>query len=145
LQALKRGIVELADIVVINKADIDPTAAERAQYQFAGALSMLRSSSPPWRPTVLMVSALHKTGINDFWTEIERFRKVMTESAALEAKRQRQAIDWMWALIDSSLRSRFRNHLHVRGNLESLSRAVIAGQVTPAAAARQLLGYAETP
>jgi LAO/AO transport system kinase len=144
LQALKRGIVELADIIVINKADIDPTAAERAQHQFAGALSMLRSSSPPWRPSVVSVSALLKTGIANFWAEIERFRKVMTESGALAAKRQRQAIDWMWALIDSSLRSRFRNHPQVRRDLEPLSRAVLAGQLTPAAAASQLLGYLET-
>ena len=141
LQALKKGIVELADITVINKADVDSRAAERAQQQFAGALSMLRSNSPPWQPSGVLVSALLKTGIDNFWAEIERFRKVMSESAALEPKRQRQAIDWMWTLIDSALRNRFRSHPEVRHNLESLSRAVIAGHLTPAAAADRLLGY----
>lgn len=141
LQALKKGIVELADIIVINKADLDAKAAERAQHQFAGALSMLRSNSPPWQASVVSVSALLKKGIDTFWAEIDRFRKVMSAGGALEAKRQRQALDWMWSLIDSELRNRFRNHPEVRRNLDSLSRAVVAGQLTPAAAAGRLLGY----
>jgi GTPase len=143
LQALKKGIVELADIIVINKADVDPKAAERAQHQFAGALSMLQSGSPPWRPSVAMVSALHQKGIDEFCAEIERFRKVMTETGTLTVKRQRQAVSWMWALIDSGLRYRFRNHPQVRRQLERLSTSVAAGQLTPAAAAGQLLGYLE--
>ena len=141
LQAIKKGIVELADIVVINKADIDPEAAERAKQQFAGALSMLRSASPHWRPPVLVASATAGTGIDAFWAEIERYRKVMTESGELQAKRQRQAVDWMWTLIDSGLRSRFRHHPQVRHDLEPVSRAVADGRMTPAAAAHRLLGY----
>jgi GTPase len=142
LQALKKGIVELADIIVINKADLDSIAAERTQQQFAGALSLLQSNNL-WQPPVVLVSALLKTGINTFWAEIERFHQVMSESGALQAKRQRQAIDWMWTIIDSSLRSRFRNHPEVERHLESLSAAVVAGRLTPAAAAAQLLGYAD--
>jgi LAO/AO transport system kinase len=143
LQAMKRGIVELADVVVINKADIDPPAAERARHQFAGALSMLRSASPSWQPIVLAVSAATGTGINVFWTEIERFRDVMTAAGDFEAKRRRQAIDWMWTLIDAGLRSRFRQNAQVRHDLESVSRAVAAGRITPAAAATRLLTYLE--
>jgi LAO/AO transport system kinase len=141
LQAMKRGIVELADVVVINKADIDPPAAERARHQFAGALSMLRSASPSWQPIVLAVSAATGTGINVFWTEIERFRDVMTAAGDFEAKRRRQAIDWMWTLIDAGLRSRFRQNAQVRHDLEPVSRAVAAGRITPAAAATRLLTY----
>jgi len=141
LQAIKKGIVELADIIVVTKADIDPQAAALAKHQFVGALSMLRSASAHWRPPVVTLSAVAGTGIDAFWGEIERFRKVMTESGELEAKRQRQAVDWMWTLIGSGLRARFRQHPQVRHSLETISRAVAAGGQTPAAAAHRLLGY----
>jgi LAO/AO transport system kinase len=74
-------------LLVINKADIDPEAAERTQHHFAGALSMLRSMSAHWRPPVLLVSALAGTGIDRFWAEIQRFRDTMTDSGELEGKR----------------------------------------------------------
>jgi LAO/AO transport system kinase len=141
LQAIKKGIVELADVILINKADIDRSAAERARHQFVAGLSMLRSASPYWSPSVLTVSATVPTGIENFWAEVERYRKIMTESGELQARRQRQALAWMWTLIDSSLRSRFRHHPQVQHNLDSVSRAVAAGNMTPAAAATQLLGY----
>jgi LAO/AO transport system kinase len=141
LQALKRGIAELADIVVINKADLDPPAAERARQQFSGALSFLRPVSSAWQPPVLAVSATAGTGIDRFWNEIERFREVMNAEGILMAKRQHQALAWMWSLIETGLQTRFRQHPQVRHNLEPLSRAVAAGQMTPTAAAQQLLGY----
>ncbi len=145
LQAIKKGIVELADVVVINKADLDPEAAALAKHQFAGALAMLRGASPRWRPPVVAVSAATRAGIAEFWAEVERFRRVMAEGGELEVKRQRQAIDWMWTLIDNGLRARFRQHPQVRHHLESVCRAVAAGGTTPAIAARRLLGYLESP
>ena len=144
LQAIKKGIVELADIIVVNKADIDPKAAALAKHQFTGALSMLRSASPNWRPPVVTLSAAAGTGIDAFWAEIERHRKVMTETGELEAKRQRQAVEWMWTLIDSGLRSRFRQHAQVRHSLDAYSHAVAGGGMTPAAAAYRLLGYLDS-
>jgi LAO/AO transport system kinase len=154
LQAIKKGIVELADIVVITKADIDPKATELARQQFAGALSLLQSASPGWSPPVLAVSALSclrgagsgiaaSSGITDFWAHIESYRELMTASGEFQAKRQRQAVDWMWVLIDSELRGRFRHHPKVRSQLSRLSRAVAAGERAPAAAAHELLGYLE--
>jgi LAO/AO transport system kinase len=143
LQAIKKGIVERADVIVINKADIDPRAAERARQQFVAALSMLRGDSANWHPPVLCLSAAQRTGIDAFWNEIERYRRVMADNGDLEARRQRQAIDWMWAVIDTSLRNRFRDDPQVRRNLDPVSRAVLAGQMSPAAAARRLLGYSE--
>jgi LAO/AO transport system kinase len=140
LQAIKRGIVELADIVVINKADIDRAAAQRAQHQFAAALALLRSASPDWRPPVILASATTTLGIDALWTAIEHFRKVMTESGDFEARRRRQAVEWMWTLIDCGLNSRFRQHPRVRQDLDEVSRAVANGRTTPAAAAHQLLG-----
>lgn len=141
LQAIKKGIVELADIIVINKADIDPKAAQFARHQFEGALSMLRAASANWRPPVVTASSTGKSGIDAFWAEVERFRKLMTESGELEAKRRRQSIDWMWTLIDGELRRRFRQHPAVKQSLEAVNRAVAAGSMTPAGAATRLLDY----
>jgi LAO/AO transport system kinase len=141
LQAIKKGIVEIADLVVINKADIDPTAAERARHQMQSALTMLRPASPRWKTPVLAVSALGNQGIEAFWKEIERHRDTMTAGGEFAEKRKRQALDWMWALIDSALRAQFRHHPAVKSHLPALTRAVAAGTVTPAAAAHRLLDY----
>ncbi len=141
LQAIKRGIVELADIVVINKADIDRGAAERARQQFAGAVAMLHTTSRHWRPPVLVASAAAAMGIDALWTAIECYRKVVTESGEFHARRGRQAVDWMWTLIDGGLRGRFCQHPPVRHDLADVSRAVADGRMTSGAAAHQLLGY----
>ncbi|MDT3737498.1 MAG: methylmalonyl Co-A mutase-associated GTPase MeaB [Denitratisoma sp.] len=141
LQAIKKGIVELADLVVINKADIDPKAAQFAKHQFENALSLLRSTSARWRPKVLTLSAQTGAGVAAFWQEIERHRKTLEASGELAQKRRRQALDWMWTLIDAELRSRFRHHEGVKQDLEKVSRAVTAGSITPAAAAHRLLGH----
>jgi LAO/AO transport system kinase len=151
LQAIKKGIVELADIVVVTKADIDPRAAELARQQFAGVLSLLPSASPGWTAPVLAVSAVSwlrdsaskVSGIDDVWKQIECYREQMMATGEFQAKRQRQAVDWMWALIDNGLRGRFRHHPKVRHHLGEISRAVAAGLRTPAAAAHELLGYLE--
>ncbi len=140
LQAIKKGIIELADLIVINKTDIDPPAALVAKHQFEWALSMLQTASPNWRPQVIALSAAQKTGIDLFWAEIARFRKLMTASGELEAKRRRQAIDWMWTLIDSGLHKRFRELPDVRRQLEAVSQSVATGSMSAAAAACRLLG-----
>jgi LAO/AO transport system kinase len=141
LQAIKKGIVELADLVVINKADLDPKAAAFAKRQFETALGLLRPPSAHWRPPVLTLSARTGAGVAAFWAEIERHRKIMQERGALAEKRRRQALDWMWTLIDGELRNRFRQHEGVKRDLEKVSRAVTAGSMTPAAAAQRLLDH----
>jgi LAO/AO transport system kinase len=140
LQAIKKGIMELADLVVFNKADLDPTAAQMAASQMRGALGMLRSASSAWRPPVLTLSASRKEGIENFWHTIEDFRAKLTVSGDFAARRQHQALAWMWQQIDSGLRSRFREHAGIKAALPDLSRAVEAGTVTPSAAAQRLLG-----
>jgi LAO/AO transport system kinase len=141
LQAIKKGIMELADLIVINKADIDPMAAMRAQSQLKTALHMLRPASPNWTVPVLMLSALQKQGIADFWNEVARYRAVLSKTGEFDAKRRHQALAWMWDLIDAGLRSRFRGHARVRHDLPALSRAVEEGLTTPSAAAQRLLDY----
>ncbi|MBL8438044.1 MAG: methylmalonyl Co-A mutase-associated GTPase MeaB [Zoogloeaceae bacterium] len=141
LQAMKKGIMEIADLIVINKADIDAAAATRAKAQMLSALHMLRSASPNWTVPVLTLSALKKDGVVDFWNEVKRYREAMTASGEFAAKRRHQALAWMWELIDQGLRHRFRGHPQVRHALPQLSGAVEAGVTTPAAAAGRLLSY----
>ena len=141
LQAIKKGIVEIADLVVINKADIDPRAAALARSQMQMAMHMLRPMHAQWRPTVLTLSALQKQGIDAFWKEIERYRATMEGCGEFADRRRRQALDWMWAQIDSGLRHRFLAHPAVRADLETISAAVAAGRTTPSAAAQTLLDH----
>jgi LAO/AO transport system kinase len=139
LQAIKKGIVEIADLVAINKADIDPTAAQVVRAQWKNALHMLRPTSPNWTPPVIMLSALHKEGIADFWTQVENYCAALTPTGEFAARRRRQSIDWMWSLIDSGLRQYFRQHPLVRSSLAELTLAVSEGRTTPGAAANRLL------
>ena len=142
LQAIKKGIVELADIIVYNKRDLDPVAAERAMGQMAGALTLLRPASAHWRPCVLGLSALQRDGIPGFWNEVVRCRDAFAASGELATKRRRQALAWTWKLIDEGLRGRFRDDRRVRDALPAVLEQVAAGRLTPNAAAAQLLdGY----
>jgi len=139
LQAIKRGIVELVDVVAVNKADIDPKAAELARTQIANALSMLRPHEIGWAAPVVALSALKAEGIDGFWHECERFRDTLTASGALAAKRRRQALDWMSALVEHELHARFYQHPAVKQELAAVREAVAEGSMTPAAAAAKLL------
>jgi len=139
LQAIKRGIVELVDVVAVNKADIDPKAAELARTQIANALSMLRPHEENWTAPVVTLSALKARRIDGFWRECERFRDALTASGALAAKRRRQALDWMSALVEHELHARFYQHPAVKRELAAVREAVAEGSMTPAAAAERLL------
>lgn len=142
LQALKKGIIELADMVVVNKADLDARAAELAAAQVRNIVALLAPASPHWTPPVLAVSALTGAGVPELWNHVERYHETMTATGEFQARRRRQAVDWMWSLIDTELRARFRRHSAVRENLDRLTEAVTRGTVEPAAAARELLAAA---
>ena len=142
LQAIKKGIMELADLVVFNKADLDPTAAQLAAAQMRSALSMLHPASANWQPPVLTLSAIRKDGLVEFWRVIERFRSVLAATGEFEAKRRHQALAWMWQQIDAGLRGRFREDPAVKTALAELSVSVESGATTPAAAAQRLLALA---
>jgi LAO/AO transport system kinase len=139
LQAIKKGIVEIADMVVINKADINPKAAQVARAQWKHALHMLRPASPNWSPPVIALSALHKEGVTEFWTQVEKYCAALTPTGELAARRQRQSVDWMWSLIHAGLQQYFQQHPLVQANLAELSQAVAEGRTTPGAAAHRLL------
>ena len=148
LQAIKRGVMELADLVVINKADIDAAAATRAQAQITSSLRLLGLHGNPdrahhdaqvWHPRVIQISALSSQGIDGFWAAVSEFRNLQTRSGALAARRQQQALAWMWERIDAGLKQSFRNNPAVRRQLPILSAAVQSGQMAASTAARQLL------
>jgi LAO/AO transport system kinase len=142
LQAIKRGIVELVDLVVVNKADLDPKAAELARTQIANAFSMLRPRAAHWSPPVLGLSALTGAGLEPFWDEVERFRAAAVASGAAAARRRRQALDWTTALVEHELRARFYQHPAVKADFAAVQTAVAEGRMTPAAAAARLLAAA---
>jgi LAO/AO transport system kinase len=142
LQAIKKGIVELADLIVINKADLAPAKAAEAQHTLKSALAILRPASARWQPPVLALSALDGKGVPAFWIEVERFRDLMQASGDFAARRRDQARDWMWHLIDERLRADFRAHAGVHAELAATEAAVAAGRMTPAMAAAKLLARA---
>ena len=157
LQAIKKGVMELADLVVINKADIEPAAAIRAQAQIKSALRLLGQQGNPeharhdaqqWHPDVIRISGLKGEGLDEFWRCVTRFRDLQTANGKLAARRQQQARAWMWSLIDSGLKAAFHHHPAVRGRLAAVTEQVARGQLPPSAAARQLLaagGFVAAP
>jgi len=141
LQAIKKGVMELAGLIVINKADICPAAAQTACSHIKAALRILRPTSPNWPVPVLTLSALKKDGITEFWNTVKRYRNTMTASGEFTARRKHQAATWMWELIDASLKQRFRQHPRVKAALPGFASAIEEGRVTPSAAALELLGF----
>ena len=140
LQGLKRGIVELADLVIVNKADQDlAEAASRVAAEYANALNLLRPATPHWTPRVVTCSALEGRGIDDIWRIVEDYNATMAKVGALEERRSRQARAWMWREVDETVLASFRGHPAVKARISELEAQVEAGTVTPTAAARALL------
>ena len=148
LQAIKKGVMELADLVVINKADIDPDAATRARAQITSSLRLLGLHGNPehahhdthvWHPQVIQISALHGQGVDSFWSQVCDFRRLQTGNGRLEAKRHQQARAWMWERIEAGLKQRFREHPRIRAQRDTTTRQVLEGSLAASTAARQLL------
>jgi LAO/AO transport system kinase len=148
LQAIKKGVMELADLVVINKADIDGLAATRAQAQISSALRMfglhgttdnMAHSNIQWQPTVMQMSALMGTGVPEFWELVQDFKMKQKLTGRMAARRASQAKSWMWERIQSGLIQAFTTHAAVREQLDELTAAVVLGHVPASVAARQLL------
>ena len=138
LQAIKKGVMELADLVVINKADIDPAAATRAQAQITSAMRLLGTHAHvPTR--VLQLSALQGTGLAEFWQAVSDFHGAQRSSGGLTERRHAQDQAWMWERIEAGLRQRFRAHPAVRAALPGIAAEVGGGHLAASVAARRLL------
>ncbi|MCP4039172.1 MAG: methylmalonyl Co-A mutase-associated GTPase MeaB [bacterium] len=142
LQGIKKGVVELADALVVNKAD-GPTAevAERTRSDYANAVQVIRSLSASWSPPVLKASAKTGDGVAELWETVLEHRKRFEQSGELEQRRKRQARDWMWTLLEDGLMTTFRAHPGVAEELAALEVAVQDRETTPRAAARRLLEH----
>ena len=142
IQGMKKGISELADAVVINKADGDNIEkVEKARKEFETALHFLIPSSPTWTPPVLTCSALEMRGIDEIWKTVLLHRKKFADTGELEAKRKKQAVDWMWSLLEEGLKQRFYNNPDVKRELPRMKRDVEKGVITPTNAACRLLEF----
>ncbi|WP_417316922.1 methylmalonyl Co-A mutase-associated GTPase MeaB [Emcibacter sp.] len=138
LQGIKRGIMELADLVIVNKADGDlEAAAKRAAADYTLALHLMRPKSPNWTAHVCLASALKSKGLEEIWQAVGQYREKLGDSGELAANRADQAVSWMWSEIHDQLVDRFRDHLPER--LAETETAVREGKLPPTAAARELL------
>lgn len=138
LQAIKRGSIELADIIAYAKADLDPIAAAAACAHMNDALSLLRPASSAWRPRAMTVSAFTGQGVAEMWSELQHFQEALAAAGALAARRQRQSVKRMWRLIDARLRSRLLGDSAMQQQLAEIEAAVVRGDVTPAMAVSEL-------
>ncbi|KAB0356243.1 hypothetical protein FD754_000399 [Muntiacus muntjak] len=140
LQGIKRGIVEMADLVAITKADGDLIVpARRIQAEYVSALKLLRRRSGVWKPKVIRISARSGEGITEMWDKMKEFWEVMLVSGELAAKRQKQQKVWMWSLIQENVVEHFRTHPAVREQIPLLEERVLSGGLSPGLAADLLL------
>lgn len=140
LQGIKRGVLELADAIAINKADGDNVQkAKKAAKIYETALHLLQPSSPTWTPPVLTCSALDMTGIEEIWQTVLDHRKRLSERGELDHKRRNQAVDWMWSLVEEGLKARFYKNPEVKKQLSEIARSVEKGATAPTLAASELL------
>lgn len=148
LQAIKKGVMEIADLVVINKADLDKNAATRAQAQITSSLRLLglhgsagneRHDASFWQPKVLQISALEGTGVDNFWAAVTEFNALQTANGRREQRRQQQNLAWMWQRIEAGLKHAFYQDPNVQAQLPALLADVSAGRVAASTAARNLL------
>jgi len=140
LQGIKRGIVELADLVIVNKADGELAAvARRSAADYAAALRFLRARTGGWEVPVLTCSALHGEGIAGVWETVERYRATMDEAGELTARRARNARSWLWSETAETLIALLREDADLKHRLAELEQAVAAGNLAPRVAARELV------
>jgi LAO/AO transport system kinase len=151
LQAIKKGVMELADLVVINKADIDANAAMRAQAQISSAMrlfglvnnAMGQSQAAVydqfWHPQVIQLSALNNKGVDAFWASVMAFKTLQTTNGQWVVRRQQQALTWMWERIDAGLKLAFHQHPRVRVLLPQMTLDVSQGRISASTAARNML------
>ncbi|MDG5497601.1 methylmalonyl Co-A mutase-associated GTPase MeaB [Niveispirillum sp. BGYR6] len=142
LQGIKKGIVELADMIVVNKADGElATAARHAEAEYRHALSLLRPVNPLWRVPVLSCSALTGKGIDAVWEQITDYHRLLGADGSGDIARRRaeQARAWMWSEIEESLADAFKAEPAVKRELPALERATATAAITPGAAAKRLL------
>ena len=145
LQGIKKGIMELADSIVINKADGEnKMKAEAAKAEFNRILHLLQPSTPGWTSKAFTASALYGDGMKEMWAEIKSFQKLTTASGMFNERRQKQMIDWMYNMINEQLRLSFMNHEGVSNHLPAIENSIINGTLTATLAVKKHLSIYES-
>ncbi|QNI06754.1 methylmalonyl Co-A mutase-associated GTPase MeaB [Mycobacterium kubicae] len=145
LQGIKKGVLELADIVVVNKADgAHLRDAKSAARELSAAIRLIYPRESLWRPPVLTMSAVEGTGLAQLWETVERHREVLTDAGEFEARRRAQQVDWMWQMVRDTVLDRVLSNPAVRKARGDVERQVRAGELTPALAAQQILDIASS-
>lgn len=140
LQGIKKGVLELADIVVVNKADGEhKIEAKRAARELSGAIRLIYPRETLWRPPVLTMSALEGTGLEELWTTVLKHREVLTGAGEFESRRRAQQVEWTWSMVRDAVLDRVLSNPRVKEVRAEIERQVRAGELTPALAAQQLL------
>lgn len=140
LQGIKKGVLELADLIAVNKADGDNLGAARhAVADYSSAMRLLEPASPTWRPSVVMCSGLEGSGIVELWATVQEHREAMTRTGEFAARRQDQRVGWMWSTVDDRLASDLHSDPVTARLISELEQAVRVGSTTPTAAAESIV------
>ena len=140
LQGIKKGVLEIADMIAVTKADGDNTRrAESSATDYRHALRIITPASPTWTPPVVTVSAVENRGLDSLWEGIQQYRKAMTDSGEWDEKRRSQQIRWMWSLVEDRLMTRLKSHPGVKSLMPALEKDIGAGKITPVVAMERLL------
>ncbi|GAA4428456.1 methylmalonyl Co-A mutase-associated GTPase MeaB [Actinokineospora soli] len=140
LQGIKKGVLELADVIAVNKADGDHAReAQRAARELASALRLMRTPDATWHAPVLTCSGAENIGLDTLWEQVELHHRTLSESGELAEKRRRQQVDWTWSMVHDTLLTRLREHPGVRAEVPELERRVRAGELTATLAAERIL------
>ena len=140
LQGIKKGILELADMIAVNKADGDNAqAAAAAAREYEVALHLTAPSSPLWSPPVLTCAGLTGAGVEELWAQVEDHRRLLSDAGELERRREEQSVRWMWSMLDDRLIEALRNHPTVKSLLGKMESQVRSGQTTPVSAVDKLI------
>ena len=143
LQGIKKGVLELADVIVVNKADgAHATEAKAAARELAAAIRLIYPMQTLWRPPVLTMSAMEGVGLVELWDTILKHRDILTAAGEFEARRRAQQVDWTWAMVRDSVLDQVHNHPGVKDIRAEVERQVRAGEITPALASQQILDAA---
>jgi LAO/AO transport system kinase len=144
LQGIKKGVLELADVVVVNKADGEHAVeAKAAARELTGALRLIYPRETLWRPPVLTMSALTGDGLSELWETVEKHCKVLTEAGEFDARRRKQQVNWTWAMVRDTVLDRVLSNPEVKRIRAELERQVRDGELTPALAAQRILDAAD--
>lgn len=143
LQGIKKGVLELADVVVVNKADgAHAVEAQAAARELAAAIRLIHPAETLWRPPVLTMSALEGAGLEELWRTVLRHRDILTAAGEFDARRRAQQVDWTWAMVRDAVLDRVLTSPGVRAIRADVERRVRDGELTPALAAQAILDAA---